>query len=240
MVKQPSNPLAGLDADLDEQEINALDAFLASPGLEDTAMDVAMMEGFMTALIVGPSLVMPSEWLPWVWDIEDGEVKPEFATDEDAAQVMNLVMRHYNSLARQLTESAEDFEPLFYFDPAWGVDEWCAGFLLGTLFDEDSWGALMESQPDWFAPFMLLGTDEGLEIVEREDDHEHWVLAIVPALAEIHAHWLAQRTGGASPRQPPRTPFVRDAAVADRNDPCPCGSGKKYKKCCGDGGSVLH
>jgi uncharacterized protein YecA (UPF0149 family) len=26
---------------------------------------------------------------------------------------------------------------------------------------------------------------------------------------------------------------VKDAASVGRNDPCPCGSGKKYKKCCG-------
>lgn len=29
----------------------------------------------------------------------------------------------------------------------------------------------------------------------------------------------------------PQTPFVRDTKIS-RNDPCPCGSGQKYKKCC--------
>ena len=29
------------------------------------------------------------------------------------------------------------------------------------------------------------------------------------------------------------TPFVREQPKVGRNDPCPCGSGKKYKKCCG-------
>lgn len=28
-------------------------------------------------------------------------------------------------------------------------------------------------------------------------------------------------------------PYVRTSAKIGRNDPCPCGSGKKYKKCCG-------
>ncbi|MCK4774434.1 MAG: SEC-C domain-containing protein, partial [Candidatus Krumholzibacteria bacterium] len=28
-------------------------------------------------------------------------------------------------------------------------------------------------------------------------------------------------------------PVVRDEQKVGRNDPCPCGSGKKYKKCCG-------
>ena len=30
----------------------------------------------------------------------------------------------------------------------------------------------------------------------------------------------------------PKEPHVRDVKIG-RNDPCPCGSGKKYKKCCG-------
>ncbi|MDE2009933.1 MAG: preprotein translocase subunit SecA [Candidatus Omnitrophica bacterium] len=34
-------------------------------------------------------------------------------------------------------------------------------------------------------------------------------------------------------RQPAATPAVRSADKVGRNDPCPCGSGKKYKKCCG-------
>ena len=29
------------------------------------------------------------------------------------------------------------------------------------------------------------------------------------------------------------TTVVREGAKIGRNDPCPCGSGKKYKKCCG-------
>ena len=31
----------------------------------------------------------------------------------------------------------------------------------------------------------------------------------------------------------PQIPFTRVATKTGRNDPCPCGSGKKYKKCCG-------
>jgi hypothetical protein len=31
----------------------------------------------------------------------------------------------------------------------------------------------------------------------------------------------------------PVAPIVRDAPKIGRNDPCPCGSGKKHKKCCG-------
>ncbi|MCX6348844.1 MAG: SEC-C metal-binding domain-containing protein [Candidatus Aureabacteria bacterium] len=41
---------------------------------------------------------------------------------------------------------------------------------------------------------------------------------------------------GAPPSEPPPSApvtYKRDGAKVGPNDPCPCGSGKKYKKCCG-------
>jgi preprotein translocase subunit SecA len=36
---------------------------------------------------------------------------------------------------------------------------------------------------------------------------------------------------------PKPAPFRREDPKVGRNEPCPCGSGKKYKKCCGAAGS---
>ena len=33
----------------------------------------------------------------------------------------------------------------------------------------------------------------------------------------------------------PQVPFTRTIPKVGRNDPCPCGNGKKFKKCCGRG-----
>jgi preprotein translocase subunit SecA len=45
---------------------------------------------------------------------------------------------------------------------------------------------------------------------------------------ELEQARMAGATNGSTPQQ-----VVRGAAKVGRNDPCPCGSGKKYKKCCG-------
>ncbi len=47
---------------------------------------------------------------------------------------------------------------------------------------------------------------------------------------------LAERAYQAPDQEPitPPVPIVEHAPKVGRNDPCPCGSGKKYKKCCGD------
>jgi hypothetical protein len=31
----------------------------------------------------------------------------------------------------------------------------------------------------------------------------------------------------------PKTPIIRDTPKVGRNDPCICGNGRKFKKCCG-------
>jgi len=41
--------------------------------------------------------------------------------------------------------------------------------------------------------------------------------------------WYFVDGKAATPKQ-----YVRSAPKTGRNDPCPCGSGKKYKKCCGE------
>ena len=43
---------------------------------------------------------------------------------------------------------------------------------------------------------------------------------------------VASRMAGSGDLQPVQQ-VVRGSAKIGRNDPCPCGSGKKYKKCCG-------
>lgn len=42
----------------------------------------------------------------------------------------------------------------------------------------------------------------------------------------------AERGWGSTPQFTPANTIKRDSPKVGRNDPCPCGSGKKYKKCC--------
>ena len=55
---------------------------------------------------------------------------------------------------------------------------------------------------------------------------------LVPAQPKAQRVVVENRSGDEGPRQP-----VRKEQQIGRNDPCPCGSGKKYKKCCGQGGN---
>jgi uncharacterized protein len=51
-----------------------------------------------------------------------------------------------------------------------------------------------------------------------------------PWVAELGALWRRQNLERQMP--PPQTKSVKTGPKTGRNDPCPCGSGRKYKKCC--------
>ena len=51
-----------------------------------------------------------------------------------------------------------------------------------------------------------------------------------PFVAELSALWRRQSLGQQVP--PPQAKETRVGPKTGRNDPCPCGSGRKYKKCC--------
>jgi uncharacterized protein len=147
--------------------------------------------------------------------------------------------RFYNQMVQQFTDDPQGFEPIYWRSAVWGAAEWCEGFLLGTQLTRKAWTALMVGHPDWFAPFMRLGTSEGLALIDKDDSADHWMNAVAPAVVRLHDFWRERRRqtpGGA----PPREPVIRSSPKIGRNAPCPCGSGKKYKKCCGAGEPTLH
>ena len=68
-----------------------------------------------------------------------------------------------------------------------------------------------------FVDFSAYGTEEGLEKVLHEKAE----------FLRVNGSWLYNREARIGP-----APFKSAAPKVGRNDPCPCGSGKKYKQCC--------
>ena len=233
---------------LTDDELLSLQAFLDSPELEETSMDVVTMEGYFAALAIGPRTMMPSQWMPWIWDMDEGEAQPAFVDAEEANALMQLVVRHYNGVVRDFIEAPAAFRPLYDQDPRWGASAWCEGFMLGVTLGKEDWTPLLVSEPTWLAPFTRLGTADGLAFTQKDGDADTWIEQIVPSLQRIRAYWLEQRArapegqveddfrfGTDAPM-----PHLRAAPKVGRNDPCPCGSGRKFKKCCVTAAQTLH
>ena len=139
-------------------------------------------------------------------------------------------MFFYNSVMESINQG--DHEALFYNREVKGktymiVDEWCHGFLRGV----NLWGPLPAADAivvnNSIKPMQLFATEEGFEKLDKLSDTEIEELqhAIEPSARSLYHYFLKQR-------QPNSTQTQRRSPKTGRNDPCPCGSGKKYKQCC--------
>jgi uncharacterized protein len=239
------------DGPLTDAEIEELDQFLLeTEGIEE-AMGLSTLDGFLTAILCGPKTIVPSEWLRWVWDMERGEDAPVFEDQAQAQRIVGLLMRHLNGIAETLQQAPEHYEPLLMENPNNGdpipiLDEWCGGFMKGVQLDADGWRPVVVGKPDWLSTIMLYGTEEGWDILEKKklslEEHKTLADGLADSVRKIHALWLAQRRtqagAGTGPEVARRQP-VRNPDKVGRNEPCPCGSGKKFKQCHG-GADRLH
>jgi len=230
---------------LTDTEIEELDVFLIdAEGIEE-AMDIASLDGFLTAILCGPKTIMPSEWMRWVWDMEKGEDSPEFKTQEQAQRIIGLLMRHMNDVAQTLNRTPEQYEPLLMENPNKGdpipiLDEWCCGFMKGVSLDPTGWLPVTDGNPDWMSAIILYGTEEGWDVLKKKnfslDEHKALAKGLPDTVQKIHALFMGQRqtqmAQGNLPGVIRREP-IRNPDKVGRNDPCPCGSGKKFKQCHG-------
>jgi len=225
------------DLPLSDEELDELDAFLMAEGMPEEAMDVAMLDGFFTALAIGPNTLLPSRWLPLVWGETESEPM-QFADDVQVQRILGLVMRMYNDRIQSLQEDIDEFAPLIFESQEDGktipiIDEWCTGFIRGIYLDAEGWQALIQSDDEQAAalltPMLLYGTDDGYEELKNNkalrDRHQDLADSIAPCVLGIRDYWLPIRKAAST--------FRREEEKVGRNDLCPCGSGKKFKKCCG-------
>jgi uncharacterized protein len=221
---------------LTDAELDRLGAFLKSCK-GGRAMNVEQLDGFFAALITGPDMVMPSEYYREVFGGEMSDVC-EFGSLDEANEILGLMMRHWNTIAGTLFKG-EVYGPILLQDEN-GVahgNDWAHGFMRGTLMRHDGWLELVndEEQGGCMVPIFMLhyehDTDpkmrpKPISPEQREDVTVHM------AAGPLAAYWYFRKHRQVSPnahRSEPR----RNAPKIGRNDPCPRGSGKKYKKCCG-------
>jgi uncharacterized protein len=223
---------------LSDEEYERLDQFLLDRIDEEAdtldkdegVLDISELDGLFTAILSGPVTTAPSQWLPEVW----GEFEPVWEDEKEFEEILSLMMRHMNAIAGILMERPEEFEPIYLERKVEGnsytiVDEWCEGYWRGVKLTQEYWDKGGQEMTVLLTPILAFTAETNWRGHEFErDEIEKIKQAIAPNVREIHAYWLARRAEHDTVAKTVR----RSEPRVGRNDPCPCGSGKKYKKCC--------
>ncbi|HWP20127.1 MAG TPA: UPF0149 family protein [Burkholderiaceae bacterium] len=243
-MKPSSSPLS--DAELDR-----LDALLADCAERSEAVpDLEQLDGALAAIACGPRPAAVRELLPRVL----GEPLP-FADDAQAADAWGLIERRYEQVRRAveapvqrldddralsplLTDWSAVLEDLtdaqreqFGEVPAFGA-LWASGFLQVVDALEDDWLLPADDEGNEFVDgclqaFEVLASDEAeLPPELREMSRDERLADALWSVYDLRDFWRERAS-----RKPVKP--ARKAATPGRNDPCPCGSGRKYKKCHG-------
>lgn len=231
----PRYALTPLSSPLTLGELDELDEFiLSNDGEEITTFP--MMDGFLHAIAVGPTAVHPNVWLPKIVN-PDGSVAATKSIEE-LNHIVGLVLRHFNAILGNVEFEPREVYPLWTTSTFRGreyedAESWAFGFVQGMKLCWNDWQPMLNSPEGRasYRPIGLLGEDnfgpEQQELTKNPARREKLTRQIPDAVVAIHSFWLPLREA-----IPQRT-VTRTQPKVGRNDPCPCGSGKKFKKCCG-------
>jgi len=222
---------------LNDAELDRLGAFLRGCKC-GRAMNLEELDGFFAALIAGPETVMPSEYNREVFGGEVADVC-EFSSLEEANEILGLMTRHWNTIAGTLF-NGEVYVPLLLEDEhavAHGND-WARGFMRGMRMRHDGWAELVEDeeQGGWLIPMMMLYHEHDEDPKMRPapitpEKREDIIVHMAAGLVGAYRYFREQREAYEGTTFTPES--RRNVSKVGRNDLCPCGSGKKYKRCCG-------
>jgi uncharacterized protein len=240
--------------DLSDAEFAELDDLLAATPEPLEPLDAVMLDGYLCGVLVQPVLLEPATWLAHVFDFE----ATPLPDDTDAAwreRTTALILRRHTALNRAIEEDGW-FDPLVLeFDeehprqpvPEGEVDPlaalspvsqalmpWAVGFQHACVSFPDLMEmpdeAVMTALARLFRHLPAETAEEREVIATLEREHPLATLdeameELVVTVADLHDLTREQRYKVDTVK--------RDAPKVGRNEPCPCGSGKKYKQCHG-------
>ena len=191
------------------------------------------LDGFLTGLLICPEAIPPGEWMTVVWGADVDGVAP-FEDPLDVQWFADAVAARREEIARDLVRGK--LQPIFDVDERDGEvlwEYWIDGFAEAIALRPNAWEA-MAGDPESAAPWSQLTTliavardESDLDSVEINALQDGAASALTEAAQLLYAA-RARLVGTTSLDALATTP-----SKVGRNDPCPCGSGKKHKRCCG-------
>ena len=233
---------------LTEAQCDELFKLFDDAGLPATTLSAEMADGYLTACVVGPVPVPAHEWMEAIFG---QPTLPICADAEQQHRLLQLLLHRHRDITVATAAALHDLTPDKLFLPLtsevndseritpyqldadgtrqgdWVCKDWAEGFRLAML-DYPQWEGLTNNRKnfDLLGPIVLFAEGYNPDRPELQIDETTHLLALLSlCIYNIRSFWKLHKHAPA--------PALREARKVGRNDPCPCGSGKKYKKCCG-------
>ena len=233
----------------DDTQFARLGEFLSAPQRPEGTMSYCECAGFLFTVACAPELIKPSDWMPIIFNEQDAI----YESMEEAQEVLQSLMALYNEMNRQVQEADIHLplsckvhdDPLGNLEPDAPLSQWAQGFMTGYGWLEELWDEYTpeDLSEELGSQMMVLSFFASHKLAEayleetKKKDHTleamaaHMLDLLPDAMTEFahlgYSMQQALREHHAEQHQPARNEKI------GRNEPCPCGSGKKYKKCCG-------
>lgn len=216
---------------LNDVELARLDAFLLDridPEADDGdegLISISGLDGLFTALVSGPVLPQPAQWLPAVW----GGYEPEWEDQAHFEETIALMMRHLNTIAATLQEAPGSFEPLFLQDEddveAIVVDDWCEGYARGVSLARREWRTGGIEVEKLLEPILAFSSATDWSGHDLADDAaiERLSNAITPNLRALYTFW--RKRGAQQPDAP--APSRASSSRSPSSGPSPWDKARK-------------
>ena len=185
------------------------------------------MDGYLTGVLVTPELEV-SDWIADLWTA----IPP--VTDEARMKLaFTAVLSRRNVIEAELQKGWPSYQPSFCERGKKAdhdiIRKWMKGFYRAMKLHPDYWSDLADDERTAEFLALLVGFIEIDEQIEEREDadairDEHAVL--LPRALVAMRKLALLRDGDATALR------SLQASKVGRNDPCPCGSRKKYKRCC--------
>jgi uncharacterized protein len=214
-------------------------SFLASPSAPKCAMSALELDGYLTGVIVAPVRLRPSQWMAGLWDGDELNFDDAKLIQTVLAalgmMVNTLITEIERSLGRLEAERICDYRPAFvstHARPAHAdVRTWTRGFWRAMALAPTEWHALAADARTQviispFIGFIDAGIDDRFEPADDIDNRLDQAASDIP-----RAVLLLRKIANLRATRSVAAPAARPTKIG-RNDPCPCGSGKKFKRCC--------
>ncbi|WP_170272556.1 UPF0149 family protein [Litorivicinus lipolyticus] len=217
--------MISLKTPLTADDLKALDKCLTFE-VGPQGLSVDRLDGLLHALAIGPTTLDPTTWVHMVWGGALGQ--PSKLSDDALERLTNLVFRRMNQVVAGF--SGDEYKVAPVFKTQWSQGRnlsdptgFAQGFMLGVDLTRGDWAACLD-RPSMELLRALGDTSDPVELADIESlQHKHDATHfVVGNLIAIYEFWMPRRIAAK------QTVTVK----IGRNDPCPCGSGKKHKKCC--------